>query len=102
MKFYFHQVWKEDGREYANRLDFTNVGEARHAHKAAADFMWAKNTYTHEAVTDLIWEDDQRQAPIQQGTTRKFPLDVTAEPKQTRVPDDVKRQLAAMIGRPNV
>lgn len=102
MKFYFHQVWKQDGREYAHRFDFTKVDEARRAHKAASDFMWSKPGYTREAITDLTWQDEQRSAPIQQGTTRQWRIDVTAEPGQSPCPPDVKQQLAKAIRGNNV
>jgi hypothetical protein len=101
VKFYFHQVWKEDGRDYANRLDFNNVADARKAHKSASDFMWSKPGYSWEAITDLTWEDDHRSAPIQQGTTRKYRINVTDEPQQSPCPLEVKKQLAAMIGKQN-
>jgi hypothetical protein len=102
MKFYFHQVWKENGREYANRIDFKNVGEARSGHQSAASFFWSKPGYTDEAITDLIWEDDQRQAAIQQGTSKRWPVDVTAPPTVAPCPPEVKQQLAAMIRKSNV
>jgi hypothetical protein len=97
MKFYFHQVWNEDGREYGHRLDFKDVTQARRAHVSAADFMWSKPTYTREAITALTWQDDGRMASIQQGTTRKYKIDVTAEPTQTPCPQAVKQQIAKLI-----
>ena len=89
--YYFHTTWREDGKVFANRHDFTpdQAVAAKKAHDGAMTFMWADGK--EDAQVGGMYDEFHRMARhgVRRGEVRAATYDAVP------MPDDVRAMMAA-------
>jgi hypothetical protein len=89
--YYFHTTWREDGKLFATRHDYTpnEATQAKKAHDGAMTYMWAQGK--RDAQVSGMYDQWQRMA--RHGSRQGEPRPATYD--AVPMPDDVRARMAS-------
>ena len=89
--YYFHTTWREDGKLFATRHDYTpsEGTQVKKAHDGAMTYLWAQGK--HDSQVSAIY--DQWHRMIRHGSRQGEDRPATYDP--TPMPQDVRTRMVS-------